>query len=158
MERVTDMTELTGRHVLAVTCSAFGVIIAVNMLLAYQAIATFPGLEVKNSYVASQGFDARRRAQEALGWTLSHGYDSEAGRISVALTDAKGAPAALGSITVLIGRATEAGDDSRPAMTFVNGRWQGDVVLAAGNWMLKVEATAIDGTPFERRINFQIRG
>jgi nitrogen fixation protein FixH len=31
----------------------------VNLLMAYQAISTFPGLEVKNSYVASQKFDER---------------------------------------------------------------------------------------------------
>ena len=50
------MTELTGKHVLAITVSAFAVIIGVNVLLAVKAVSTFPGLEVDNSYVASQGF------------------------------------------------------------------------------------------------------
>jgi nitrogen fixation protein FixH len=59
---MTDMAEMTGRKVLAITVSAFGVIIAVNFLLAYKAVSTFPGLEVPNSYVASQTFDADRAA------------------------------------------------------------------------------------------------
>ena len=63
------MAELKGKHVLGIAVGAFGVIIAVNLVMAYQAISTFPGLEVANGYVASQTFDADRKAQEALGWT-----------------------------------------------------------------------------------------
>ena len=48
---------LTGKHVLAITLVAFGVIIGVNVLMAVKAVGTFPGLEVANSYVASQDFD-----------------------------------------------------------------------------------------------------
>ena len=54
--------ELTGRHVLAITLAAFGVIIAVNMVMAVKAVSTFPGLETPNSYVASQEFDRDRQA------------------------------------------------------------------------------------------------
>ena len=49
---------LTGRKVLLIAVVAFGVIIGVNVLMAVKAISTFPGLEVQNSYVASQVFDA----------------------------------------------------------------------------------------------------
>ena len=34
--------ELTGRHVLAITLTAFGVVIGVNLLLAVKAVGTFP--------------------------------------------------------------------------------------------------------------------
>ena len=51
--------KFTGKHALAVFVGAFGVIIAVNLVLAYNAVKTFPGLEVKNSYVASQEFNER---------------------------------------------------------------------------------------------------
>ena len=54
--------QIKGWHVLTGFGVAFGVIIAVNLTLAYQAVATFPGLEVKNSYVASQSFDVDREA------------------------------------------------------------------------------------------------
>jgi len=39
--------QFTGKHALAVFVAAFGVIIAVNLVLAYSAVKTFPGLEVK---------------------------------------------------------------------------------------------------------------
>ena len=63
--------EFTGKHMLAICVGAFGVIITVNLILAYNAVATFPGLEAKNSYVASQQFNERRDAQEGLGWTVA---------------------------------------------------------------------------------------
>ena len=63
--------EIKGWHVLTGFVAAFGIIISVNLVLAYQAVSTFPGLEVKNSYVASQSFDVDRKAQEALGWEVS---------------------------------------------------------------------------------------
>ena len=62
---MTREFKLTGWHVLAIFVGAFGVIIGVNVALAWNAVATFPGLEVDNSYIASQTFDDRREAQEA---------------------------------------------------------------------------------------------
>ena len=58
--------KITGWHVVAVFVASFGLIISVNILMAYKAISTFPGLAVKNSYVASQQFDKKRAAQQAL--------------------------------------------------------------------------------------------
>ena len=63
------MTELTGKHVLSITVSAFALIIGVNVLLACKAISTYPGLDVDNSYVGFQGFHTRKAAQVALVWT-----------------------------------------------------------------------------------------
>jgi FixH len=79
------MGEITGPRVFAFTASAFAVIIGVNVFMAYQAISTFPGLEVKSSYVASQSFDAERAAQNALGLTLTQSYDPALGQISLRL-------------------------------------------------------------------------
>ena len=45
--------EFTGTHALMIFGGAFSVIITVNLALAYNAVSTFPGVEVKNSYVAS---------------------------------------------------------------------------------------------------------
>ena len=40
------MAEITGRQVFLVTAGAFAVIITVNVVMAWQAVSTFPGLEV----------------------------------------------------------------------------------------------------------------
>ena len=149
------MAELTGRHVLGIAVGAFGVIIAVNLVMAWQAISTFPGLEVANGYVASQSFDADRRAQEALGWQVAPGYAD--GRLTLAVTDAEGLPAAMRSFEVLVGRTTETGQDMRPALVRVDGVWQADVALARGKWMVLVEAEAQDGTRFRQRLELFVR-
>jgi nitrogen fixation protein FixH len=150
------MRELTGRHVLAITVSAFTVIIAVNLTLAYQAVATFPGLEVKNSYVASQGFNTRKAAQEALGWQLKPTYND--GRIDLAFTDRDGHPVQVAALEVLIGRTTSTADDAWPAFTAIGDVYSAPLVLARGKWMVKVTAEAPDGTLFEQRTELFVQG
>lgn len=144
------MGELTGRHVLGITVGAFGIIITVNMVMAVQAVRTFPGLEVANGYIASQTFDAERKAQQALGWTAVPEYRD--GKLTLALTDAEGLPAAVQSMDVLVGRTTASNDDVRPQFARVSGIWETHLALARGKWMLKVEAVAADGTVFRQRL------
>jgi nitrogen fixation protein FixH len=150
------MTELTGKHVFAITASAFAVIIGVNLVLAVKAVSTFPGLEVKNSYVASQGFNDRKAAQEALGWTLTPAYLR--GRITLAFTGADGRPVEVQDLQVLVGRTTEASADSFPAFALEGDSYTADLPLAKGKWMVKVTARSADGTLFEQRSELFVRG
>lgn len=150
------MAEITGRKVLIFTVGAFAVIIGVNLVMAWKAISTFPGLEAKNTYVASQEFDVRRDAQEALGWSVATAH--ERGMVKLVITDAAGAPVEVGTLSVLIGRPTSAQDDVRPTFAFVGGLYQAEVPLAAGQWMLKLDATAKDGTRFEQRFDLMVAG
>lgn len=152
------MRELTGRHVLAITVAAFSVIIGVNVLMAYKAVSTFPGLEVANSYVASQDFDADRSAQKALGWMLAPAYDAANGELRLAFTDAQGLPVLLQSLDVLVGRTTEAEDDSRPSFARDAGIYVAKAQLAPGKWMMQVDALAADGTKFRQRIDLFVKG
>ena len=150
------MTELTGKHVLAITVGAFAVIIGVNALLAYKAISTFPGLEVQNTYVASQSFDARKAAQEALGWTMTPDYAD--GRMQLTFLDRDGRPVNMQNLQVLVGRTTEAKDDVWPAFMPLGDAYAADVVLGKGKWMIKVTASSADGTLFEQRSEHFVRG
>ena len=150
------MAELTGKHVLAITMGAFSVIIAVNFLLAYKAVSTFPGLEVANSYVASQEFDAEKAAQLELGWVLTPSY--EGGEVRLAFADARGQSVTLGGLTVLIGRPTETRDDIRPEFARQDGAYVAPAALSPGKWMMQVEAVALDGTAFRQRIDLFVKG
>lgn len=152
------MGEITGRHVLAFTCTAFGVIIAVNLLMAYKAVSTFPGLEVDNGYVASQTFDKEMAAQKALGWTLTPDYDEDAHELRLAFTDRSGQPAELGDLSVLVGRTTEAKEDQTPDFARRAGVYVADLHLHPGKWMMHVEAHAPDGTLFRQRIDLYVKG
>ncbi len=150
--------ELTGRKVFAIVASAFGVVIAVNITLAVFAVGTFPGIEVRNSYVASQTFDVDRKAQEALGWQIDPAYDRAAGELRLNFTDAADLPAEVAGLSVLVGRPTQAADDLRPDFIRKGADFVAAVDLAPGYWLLRVEAESRDGTPFRQRLRIHVRG
>lgn len=160
---MVDITEkpvrpFTGWHMLALACSFFGVIIAVNVLLAYKAISTFPGLEVNDSYVASQTFDQEKAAQEALHWHLKQGYDHAKDQLRLEFTDAAGKPVTLKDIDVLVGRPTEAAQDQHPQMLQgADGAYVSASSLPIGKWMLQIVAHAQDGTLYQARTFFYVR-
>lgn len=143
--------ELTGRHVLAITVTAFAVIVAVNIVMAIKAVGTFPGLEVANSYVASQSFDRERATQSSLGWTVAPVYDGH--ELTLAVTDAQGQPARIRTLTATIGRPTHKNADQTPAFTYEDGIFRAPVSLEEGIWNVHVLATAPDGTEFRQRLD-----
>lgn len=141
---------LTGRKVLAITLGAFGIIIAVNLVMAWFAVQTFPGLEVRNSYVAGQGFNERLRAQQALDWTVD--ADLTGGVLTVRLLDATGSAAPVSTLTAILGRPTTEREDVTLDFTYDNGAFVAPVTVDYGNWDLRLRAEAGDGTPFEVRL------
>ncbi|NSX56133.1 FixH family protein [Parasulfitobacter algicola] len=142
--------ELTGTTVFIITASAFGVILLVNLALAFSAVKTFPGLETKNSYVASQSFDERRTAQLALGWTVDASVEADI--LVLSITDINGDPVRVASLDATLGRATHVKDDITPAFVNRNGVFTAPVNLAPGNWNIRMQAVAADGTRFTQRI------
>ena len=141
---------ITGPKFFAIISLFFAVIIAVNIVLAVQAVRTFPGLEVKNAYVASQGWDADRKAQLALGWQVSARVHE--GMLRLEFLDASGAPVQPARIEGIFGRATSTRDDQTPAFVFGGQAYVAPVVTSAGNWNLRVIAVAADGTLFRQRL------
>ncbi len=142
--------ELTGWHVLAIFGGGFAVIIGVNLMLAYKAVSTFPGLEVRNSYDASQTFDRDRAAQEALGWTVS--ADVTGTELSLSIDDNTGPVKAQITLATL-GRSATKSDDITPVFRHDGTRFVADIPqLGAGNWNLRLVATAPDGTAFRQRV------
>lgn len=153
---MTETTErkITGLHVFGMFAAAFSVIIGVNVVLATQAVRTFPGLEVKNSYVASQSFDTDRAAQEALGWTV--GATLDGGRLTLRIDDAVGAVVPTIEKATL-GRATFTGQDRAPDFHHNGTAFIADLDnLEPGNWDLWIEARAANGTVFKQRMAVEI--
>ncbi|PCD78046.1 FixH family protein [Pseudothioclava arenosa] len=148
--------EINGKHVLGGFVGAFGLIIAVNIFMAYKAIGTFPGLETENSYVASQTFDADRAAQEALGWRVEPTYEN--GFLSLVIRDAQGLPARVSELKAVVGRTTFSGDDVEPEFAYKGGLFIAPLALEPGAWLIHLEATAADGTPFRKRLDFFVDG
>lgn len=148
--------ELTGKHVLAIWLVSFGIIISVNIALAVNAVRTFPGLEVKNSYVASQQFDVKREAQLALGWSVR--ADARDGQVILSITDRDGAPVEAAHLNATLGRATHVKDDFVPAFEFDGTAYVAPAELGEGNWNIRMIARADDGTEFTQRVILHVRG
>ena len=143
------MKPITGWHVFGIFVSGFAVIIGVNLTLAFNAVSTFPGLEVKNSYVASQSFDRERAAQEALGWRvaarLKHG--------NLVLEFKKnGQPVKPVIETAIFGRSTSVSSDQIPDFRFDGQAFVAPVEARSGNWNLRIVVRAANGALFKQRI------
>jgi nitrogen fixation protein FixH len=132
----------TGRHFAVIIVSFFAVVVAVNLVMARYASATFGGVVVENSYVASQKFNgwleaARREA--ALGWTAEARRETDG---SVAVTMKGDLPADL----VLKGEARHPlGREPDRLLSFRrqdDGRFVSGQPLPAGRWKLRLEAVA----------------
>lgn len=67
------MGTFTGKHMAATMIGGFGIVMAVNFTMASYATSGFSGVVVKNSYVASQKYNAwldEAERQEATGWQI----------------------------------------------------------------------------------------
>jgi nitrogen fixation protein FixH len=119
----------TGWHMTAILIAFFGVIVAVNSLMATIAARTFGGVVVENSYVASQQFNGWLKAakrQEQLGWHPKVALDSHR-RVTVALP-VTGAQV-TGYAEHPLGRAADV------PLTFTGAKAiQSDQPLPAGRW------------------------
>lgn len=155
---MSDKTErkLTGWHVFAMFGGGFGLIIAVNIFMAYNAVSTFPGLEVSSSYADSQTFDDRRDAQEALGWHASVETPDQ-NTLILRLDDAQGAPVAPAELTALLTRPTSRASDQALVLSRENGAFVAPVALEPGQWRLRLTGTARDGTEYRHNITFRYR-
>ena len=146
---------LTGRKVLLIAVAAFGVVIAANLVLLFAATGTFPGLVVKNSYVASQGWDRKTQAQRALGWKAAALYGD--GTLRVMMTGRDGAPVAGLSVVAVVGRPASAREDVRLELTEAAEGYAAPLVLAPGMWRVAITGTDAVGGSFEAAAQFYVR-
>ncbi len=141
--------EIKGWHVATIFALAFGIIISVNLVLAVSAIRTFPGLEVSNSYVASQTFDEDRAVQLALDWDVSAKLVGN--QLTLTITqDSLPIDPKIESAT--FGRATNVQQDQTPKFEFDGHALHATVRGGSGNWNLRLRARGADGSLFKQRV------
>jgi nitrogen fixation protein FixH len=146
---------MTGRKVLIIALSSFGVILAANLTLAYNALSTFPGLEVDNSFVASQNFNQELAEQLALGWDVKARHED--GVLTLSITDPEGQPVRVAHLDAVLGAATHVRDDQTPDFRFIDGAYRAPLEIGRGNWNIRMFAVAADGTEFRQRVVLHIR-
>jgi nitrogen fixation protein FixH len=149
--RIDDDHPLTGWHVVAIVGLFFGTIIAVNIALAIFATGTFPGLVVKNSYVASQNYnallaDARAQAENGFSAQLV----AKAGILRFSLADRLGEQQRRLTVMAHVGRPASGREDRTVDLRETGDFYQADTALPAGRWIVDVEARDGDTLVFRQ--------
>ena len=127
----------TGRHMAAILVAFFGVVIAVNVVMARFASSTFGGIVVENSYVASQHFNRwldEAEAEEALGWD-ARAARTQQGTVAVTLTGAPTDAAVEAVARHPLGRLA---DQPLRFASVGPGRFVSREALPAGRWTLRL--------------------
>ena len=133
----------TGWHMFAILTAMFGTIIAVNLVMAHFAIATFGGTVVDSSYVATRNYNrwlAEARSQEALGWRVATTLDPRR-RVRITVAAPKGPIDAVVSAVA----SHPLGREPDRAIGFVRNSAGGYIAmqrLPAGRWKLKITVTS----------------
>ncbi len=148
--------QMTGRKVLLIFIGFFAVVVGVNFSMAFLALDTFPGLEVNNTYEASQSFNRDRDAQIRLGWKTRASYDGQT--LTLAIRAANGKPAEISMLQATIGRSTFDTADRKLIFALGARPYTVPLTLAPGKWEVRFVATAPDGSKFQQRLPIYVSG
>lgn len=146
---------LKGWHVWTMVGMFFAIVIGVNIIFITLAVQSFPGEDVKKSYVQgleyNKTLDARAR-QAALGWQANATFEpsSDGAALTIRMHDRNGAPLTGFNITAELRRPVT--DKQDHALMFVDqgdGVYRAEIgVLDRGGWQLKGQAEG-QGERFE---------
>jgi nitrogen fixation protein FixH len=132
----------TGWHMLGVICLFFGTIISVNFFMAYQAIHSWSGIVVENTYVASQQFNtkvAEARKLDATG--ISGSLTVKDGTVRYVITDAAGQPVMADQVVASFRRPVgDHQDFVLPLDDRGHGLFEASHTVMPGHWIVEVSA------------------
>jgi nitrogen fixation protein FixH len=146
---------LTGRKVLLIAVSAFAVVVAANLAMLFSATGTFPGLVVQNSYVASQGWDAKTAAQRALGWKAAAEYAD--GTLVVTMTGRDGAPVRGLAVTAVVGRPASTREDRELELAEGVAGYAAPLDLSPGLWRIVIAGADGEGGSYEAEAEIYVK-
>ena len=133
--------KFTGKHMLAIFVTGFGIVAAVNFTMASLATSGFHGIVVQNSYVASQKFNGwldKAERSRALGWDAT-ATRREDGRVELTT---KAVPAGA-IITAELRRPLGAREyASLRFEPLGDGSWHSLETVAPGRWTVRLRIEA----------------
>jgi nitrogen fixation protein FixH len=129
--------KLTGWHVLWIMLGFFGLMFTVNGIFLYHAITSFPGEDVKKSYLQGLDYNSSleaKAAQDLLGWSAAAGVYDE--NLVFNLVDATGQPISARLVSVELRHpGSTAYDESLVLESFGSGDYVTNISeLSAGRW------------------------
>ncbi len=147
MQGPVSEVKLTGLKVLLIFVGFFGVIMAVNFVMAYYAIHTFSGMQTEKPYESGLAYNraiADAKAQVSRGWTVEEHVERQADGlvgVSAVIKDASSTP--LDDLTVLARLRSPIDSKLDHTLTLIgglNGQYRGTVDAAAGQWDIEIVA------------------
>ncbi len=132
----------TGWHMLGVIGLFFGTIISVNFYMAYQAVHSWSGLVVENTYVASQQFNAKvNEAKQLNASGITDVLSVTPSKIEILITDAKGQPAFADEVFAIFKRPVGDHQDFRETLQPLGrGVYAVERTVQAGHWIVDISA------------------
>ena len=159
MPMAATQRQLNGWHVLSMLVAFFGVVIGVNLLMAYLANSTWSGLVVANGYVASQSFDkdlAKAKAQEALGWNVAFTFQKD--RINLAFADREGKAIETLALTGDLERTVTDRQDQKLTFTAMGGGvYSAPANLTPGVWEVEIDGKSSDVPDYHKIFRFFVK-
>ncbi|MCO5734816.1 FixH family protein [Rhizobium sp. SSA_523] len=134
--------QFTGWHMLAVICLFFGTIISVNLYMAYQAVHSWSGIVVENTYVASQQFNAKVAEAKKLGATgIAGAISVDRSTIRYTIADASGAPVEAERVTASFRRPVGDHQDFEVELAGLGrGVFENNRAVLPGHWIVEISA------------------
>jgi nitrogen fixation protein FixH len=135
---------LQGRHVLLALIGFFGVMLVVNAIFTYYAIATFGGGDTSKPYQKGLRYNetiAAAERQVDRGWQGAVSYSPQAKRLAVNLSDRSGGPVPGVGLMGFVGRPVTDKDDVRLHFREQTpGVYVAEARLAPGQWIVSAES------------------
>jgi nitrogen fixation protein FixH len=147
----------TGRHMLIIMVSFFAVVFSANMTMVYFARHSWTGLVVRNSYVASQEFNAKTTLMNKAA-DISVQIEVDKTLLKLVLRDKAGQTVDASSLVLTLGRPSHEGEDQ--TIRFVArsaGIFTAQHTLAHGQWSGSVKANIPGKTNWARPVYLLVR-
>jgi nitrogen fixation protein FixH len=150
---------LTGWKVLCILIAFFGVIMAVNFVMAYYAIHTFSGMQTEKPYESGLAYNraiSEAKAQASRGWHVDIGMERAADGtmgMNVTLNDAASHPLDNLNIKAALRSPIDSKRDHVLALVGIGfGKYTGVTSAEAGQWDVEIIAESDHATVY-RSIN-----
>lgn len=143
MKTHAQQGEFTGRHMLIIMVAFFGVVISVNTLMAVLATKSWTGIVVKNSYVASQQFNAETtRRMQAITAGAKADLAAANGWVTITFTGKTAEPLAADGLVLSVGHPVDPSINKSIYFTqTAPGVFKTEQALPPGTWVGEASAT-----------------
>lgn len=150
----------TGKHMIILMALFFGTVISVNFFMAWNAVNSWSGIVVPNTYVASQQFNEKVAQQRAIAASgVSGKLVVEGGLISFTISHPETGPVDAETVTATFRRPVGETQDFTVALPrSAPGLYTASHEMKPGQWIAEIKATDGDKIVLHQANRFYVLG